>query len=83
MVLEGVTEKDVNSVQVWPNPTNGIVHIEAGDINKVEVYNLLGQLALTAEKVETIDLSHLEKGVYFLIISNNNGAKAVTKVIKE
>ena len=83
MVLEGVTENDVNSVQVWPNPTNGIVHIEAGDINKVEVYNLLGQLALTAEKVETIDLSHLEKGVYFLIISNNNGAKAVTKVIKE
>ena len=83
MVLEGVTESNGNSVQVWPNPTNGIVHIEADVINKVEVYNLLGQLALTAEKVETIDLSHLEKGVYFLIISNNNGAKAVTKVIKE
>ena len=82
MVLDGVTENDVNSVQVWPNPTNGIVHIEAGDINKVEVYNLLGQLALTAEKVETIDLSHLEKGVYFVKVKQNS-KNLVTKIVKQ
>ena len=82
-VLEGFTENDNTSIQVWPNPTNDIVHIEADLINKVTLYNLLGQVVLQAEKVETIDLSKLEKGVYFLIASNKNGTKAVTKVIKE
>jgi len=28
-------------------------------------------------------LSDLEKGIYFLIASNKNGARAVSKVIKE
>ena len=82
-VLEGFTENDNATIQVWPNPTNGTLFIQADHINKVEICNLLGQIVLQAEKVETIDLSKLEKGVYFLIASNKNGTKAVTKVIKE
>ena len=82
-VLEGVTETSESVVKVWPNPTSGVLHIEADEFNKVEIYNLLGQIVMHAEKVETMDLSDLDKGVYFLIASNKNGAKAVTKVIKE
>ena len=83
MVLEGITENDQATVQVWPNPTTGILNIKADEMDKVEIRNLLGQIVLQTEKVETIDLSHLEKGVYFLIASNKNGTKTVTKVIKE
>ena len=83
MVLEGVEEAAEAAIQVWPNPTHGLLHIEAKDMDKVEICNLLGQIVLTAGKVETIDLGDLEKGVYFLITSNKNGAKTVTKVIKE
>ena len=83
MVLEGVEEAAGTAIQVWPNPTTGILHIEAEGIDKVEIRNLLGQVVLHAEKVDDIDLSNLEKGVYFLITSNKNGAKTVTKVIKE
>ena len=83
MILEGVAESTESAIKVWPNPTNGVLHIEADNTNKVEIYNLMGQIVLQAEKVETIDLSDLEKGVYFLIVSNKNGARTVTKVIKE
>ena len=83
MVLEGVEESNETAIQVWPNPTNGTLHIMADGMDKVEICNLLGQIILQAEKVETIDLSNLEKGIYFLIISNKNGTKAVSKVIKE
>ena len=82
-VLEGIPETPESFVKVWPNPTSGVLHIEADEFNKVEIYNLLGQIVMHAEKVETMDLSDLDKGVYFLIASNKNGAKAVTKVIKE
>ena len=83
MILEGIDETSESSIQVWPNPTKGLLHLEAEGIDKVEIRNLLGQVVLQAEKVETIDLSNFEKGIYFLIASNKNGAKAVTKVIKE
>ena len=93
MFLEGVEEDGPSTPStgsgtagtfvVWPNPTTGTLHIEANDINKVEIRNLLGQLVLSAEKTETIDMSDLEKGIYFLIISNKNGVRSVTKVIKE
>ena len=83
MVLEGVTETSESDIEIWPNPTTGTLHIEADDINKVEICNLLGQMVLTAGKVETIDLSDLEKGVYFLMVSEKNGRKSVTKIMKE
>ena len=82
MVLEGVTETSENAIQVWPNPTKGLLHIEAQDIDKLEI-RLLGQLVLEARKAEILSLEGFEKGVYFLIASNKNGVKTVTKVIKE
>ena len=72
------------TVGIWPNPTTGILHIEADFlIHKVEVSNILGQVVLTAENAETIDIKHLDNGVYFLTISELNGRKSVVKVIKE
>ena len=90
MVLDGVEEVGPSTPStgsgafaVWPNPTNGILHIEAEGLHNVEVRNLLGQLVFQAEKAGSIDLSNLEKGIYFLITSNKIGTKAVTKIIKE
>ena len=83
MVLEGLNEISENAIQVWPNPTKDLLHIEAQDIDKLEIRNLLGQLVLEARKAVILSLEGLEKGVYFLIASNKNGVKTVTKVIKE
>ncbi len=90
MVLEGVEEGGpstgsgtAGTLTVWPNPTNGVLHIEADDIEKVEVYNHVGQRIMSTEKSEAIDMSDMEKGFYFLIVSDKNGTRTVTKVIKE
>ena len=83
MVLDGVEESNETTIQVWPNPTMGQIHIDAEMPCDVEVRNVLGQIVLQAEKVETIEISSLENGIYFLMISDKNGVKAVTKIIKE
>ena len=93
MVLEGVEEDGPSTPStgsgasgafaVWPNPTNGILHIEGEETLKVELYNLVGQLMISKENTNDIDLSSLEEGIYFLVINNKNGAKSITKVIKE
>ncbi len=83
MVLEGFQETQTSNVQVWPNPTNGQLHIETEGDYQMEVRNILGQLVIEAEKAETLNLAGLEKGIYFLVLSDKDGAKSVTKIIKE
>ena len=87
MVLEGVEEDGPSTGSgtfvAWPNPTDGLLHIEAEGIESIEVRNLLGQVVLQAKETNAIDLSGLENGVYFLIASNKNGARTITKVVKE
>lgn len=83
MVLEGIVETSENGILVWPNPTSGILHIDTEAPCDVEVRNLLGQLVLTAKNAEAIDMSDLEKGVYFLVVGDKNGSTRVTKIIKE
>ena len=83
MVLESVEEANETAVQAWPNPTMGHLNIVAESPCDVEVRNVLGQLVLTAKIVEAIDLSDLEKGIYFVMVSGKNGMKTVTKIIKE
>ena len=87
MVLEGVEEGDPSTGSgafvVWPNPTNGLIHIDMESDFVVEIRNVLGQLMMQAENATTLSLDLFEKGVYFLIVKNNEGLEAVAKVIKE
>ena len=83
MVLEGVEETAESSIQVWPNPTTGVLHLNAEEIEKAELFNVIGQLVLQAKATETLDLSELDNGVYFLMVSDKNGRNCVTKIIKE
>jgi hypothetical protein len=67
----------------WPNPFNNQLNFAAGNLNsemptKVSVTDVLGnQLLQTnylnkSELKESLDFSTLEKGLYFITISNNN-----------
>jgi hypothetical protein len=80
-------ENEVN-FQVFPNPTNGIVQVNFSENSKVkqlEVINNLGQTMfagqlLPNESTHNIDLSHLEKGIYFMVLKSDKG-RGVQKVI--
>lgn len=82
-VLVSIPEQSETAIQVWPNPTKGLLHIEARDIDKVEISNILGQRIMEFENTETLYLEELENGVYFLIVSDKNETKRVTKIIKK
>ena len=82
-VLVGTDETANADLTVWPNPTTGILHINTTDPCDIEVRNVLGQIILNAKNEEAIDINYLEKGVYLLMVSNKNGLKAITKVVKE
>ncbi len=79
---------DPNSFTLHPNPVKNIVHLTAKNaaIQSVSIYNLLGQIvkrmqAQELNSLETIDVSGLKTGTYFMEIISNQG-KSTQKFIK-
>jgi parallel beta-helix repeat protein len=61
------------NIKVYPNPTNGILYIESELIfSNVQAINILGQKINLELRNNTIDLRNLSKGVYKILIFNEN-----------
>lgn len=75
-----------NSVGIYPNPTNDIVNIKANStINSVEIYDVQGRIIqkkIMNVENESINVSGLTNGIYFMMIKTENGQK-VEKLVKE
>ncbi|WP_281231137.1 T9SS type A sorting domain-containing protein [Flavobacterium gelatinilyticum] len=72
---------------IYPNPTKGELSIQNVNLEKADVYNVLGQLVksftLNSSNTDnTISLNGLPKGVYFVYLINQDAATA-KKVIVE
>lgn len=69
---------------VYPNPFNDVLNIsETKDLKTVTVTDAAGRLIKTVEKPSTaIQLSDLEKGVYFVTLYFKNGTSKSFKSIK-
>lgn len=83
----GVDESVFNTVVMYPNPTKGDVYINNVSLDKATVYNSLGQLVksfvLDASNTDnTINLSGLPKGIYYVYLINGDAASA-KKIIVE
>jgi hypothetical protein len=73
---------DMENIVVYPNPTTGVLYIDAVGIQKVECYNQMGQLVRVYDNVlNSIDLNDLSQGIYTLRITVPQGV-AVRKVVK-
>lgn len=70
-----VAEFQKDAIEVYPNPIQNFVNIEAkSTITKVEIYTLLGQLIqkmIPNQEVFQINFSGIEKGIYVLKLESN------------
>jgi len=76
----------LGEIVIYPNPTSGELKIENGElkIENIEIYNITGQKITFNFQLSTfnsIDISDLPTGIYFLRIQTENGT-VVRKVIK-
>lgn len=73
-----------DSVVIFPNPTQDLIHIKAQYIIKsIELYDIQGRILETIvgnEKV--LDISRKSNGIYFLKIITEKGSK-VEKIVKD
>ena len=72
----GVDEQQAKAV-VYPNPTSGLITVEADNMERVRVVNMLGQVmeetAVDHADKMTLDLADLPASVYLLEIKTKEG----------
>ncbi len=73
---------NLEDLDLYPNPTTGIITFNRTDIQKVEVLDAMGRLLMTIENKHIIDLSKLSQGYYTLRITLPEGV-AIRKVIRK
>jgi len=82
----GIAEIQAPEFIIYPNPSSSKINISASsDFNKVEVLNLLGQTVIAqpnSNNTASLDVSHLNNGVYFVRIVSENGTN-VKKFVKQ
>ncbi len=83
----GIEDSVFDNIALYPNPTKDEVTINNITLEKITIYNVLGQLVKSftlnpGTTNNTISLSGLPKGVYFLYLINKD-ASTVKKVIVE
>ncbi len=80
------TMENESSFSIYPNPANNILNISTDVEASLEVINIAGQVMLSTSvdaQNTTIDISNLNRGMYFVKITDKNGNAASQKLIIE
>jgi PKD repeat protein len=90
-VCTEIEENNIEKISIYPNPNIGIFTVELGNVPgesvSVKVLNSLNAVVFEKKDIAIednfrmdMDLSHLHKGLYFLVIENYQGS-AVQRII--
>ena len=82
---QGIDENENVAILIYPNPTNGVLNINVENLNhyNYQIFNMIGQIVMNGNidgNEARFDMSHLEKGIYFIEIFSEN-QKFVEKII--
>ncbi|MDZ4666052.1 MAG: T9SS type A sorting domain-containing protein [Bacteroidota bacterium] len=71
-----------NKYSIYPNPTNDFIHISGiKNGQMIQIQNTLGEMVVQTQTSDKIDISALNKGLYFIILKENN-SQHTFKIIK-
>ena len=77
-----LNDNDLESVQIYPNPVNDILHIQHSHSNfKLKLSDISGKVVMECKHGNQIDISNIEKGIYLLELENEGNLKSI-RVIK-
>ncbi len=82
-LVQGFNNSIIKSnINLYPNPTTGVIHVEASDIVNIDVYSIDGKIINSFGKTSEIDLSEFPNGIYLISVETEN-ERIVEKVIKK
>ena len=75
-------------VSISPNPSRSNITVSyPSAINKIEIYNMVGDLVLSYENINStiynVNIEKLQQGIYFTKIQLKNGISVSKKIVRE
>ncbi len=80
-VYSNVNEMAATTMSIYPNPATDRLFVDAENLQRVEMYDILGHNVLTTTN-NVVDLSGLEAGVYFVTVRTEGATKTTKLVVK-
>lgn len=83
-IVLGTNDLTAAQVTLVPNPTSGIVKIMTDRAMDVQVFDLTGKKVFNQSEVadnSSLNLTHLAKGVYVVVMTDDKGAETVKKLV--
>ena len=79
-----VPEQEIGLINIYPNPTKGLLKIEALEpIKELAIYSILGEIVFSEKEIDLeLDISFLKSGVYILVVTTEFGI-LTKKLIKQ
>lgn len=71
-----------SSIHVYPNPTANRVYIQAENITKAALFDLMGRKVMETTQ-DQIDISNISSGSYILQVTTQNNTRESFKIIKQ
>lgn len=82
-----VDDFSATSLSVFPNPAENVISIHTtAPITSLKIINMLGQIVLennTVDNQQTIDISNLTKGIYFIQAIQDSSEQRTIRFIKK
>lgn len=80
-----VTEEQVFNPMIYPNPTSGIITVRGINANTtIQIYSTNGSLVYSGTSTfsEEIDLSGIQRGIYFVILQDDANTRTIKLIIQ-
>ena len=71
-----------SSIYVYPNPTANRIYIQANNIKKVALFDLMGRKVMETSQYQ-LDLGNLNNGSFILQVTTDNNKSKSFKIIKK
>ena len=85
-----IDELLIKNLELYPNPTEGIISVDGIDLNEIVEIEVINQLGQKVKKYESdnltsnsLDISELEKGLYYFKIKTKSNLTKNFKIIKK
>jgi hypothetical protein len=78
-------EETIEAINIYPNPAEKEINITSTDVDELMVVNTLGQTVTLITKpnaTETVDVSNLESGIYFVKVKKGNAVRTEKFTVK-
>ena len=73
----------MDEFKVYPIPVNDVLNVSSNvPVKSLKLFNITGQLVKTNENLNSLDMSEVSRGIYFLEISSDTTVQT-KKIVKK